>query len=326
MNNLYNCLNHLQAHLKVMVTEKPKNSLIKISIIVLLLAITLIFHYIPGITDKNYAYKHMVKIVNKNRFKHKLSPRKIDDHARKISKTIEDAMRTGTIFEIGHPGRMILIINLIKDFAKSTSGISMFNDRVSRYCGPRDMFIYECMIITEILMQKSELLQYDVTGDKCSKGFKDALISDKENALDDSLKQMSTIILEEIHYDPEEIKALTEEVKNKSYDALSDLKELYEYKHDAEIETEQKYQEEFLRNLNIVLYIISNEDLDNIDKGFIDKIKPHISTYFSDDRKLLLPAALHATRGDNALTKREAQEQFIQSFEDITNITNNDNL
>ncbi|MCK5788745.1 MAG: hypothetical protein KAH32_07090, partial [Chlamydiia bacterium] len=178
---------------------------------------------------------------------------------------------------------------------------TLLNDKVLEHCNdPAEMLIYQCMVVSDLLMQQHNAIRHRSDEDK----YQNEFWQDREEAFERDIYHVSNSMINTLKKYKSQIKDSAKTLRENSYRALLDIKESYEAQGDSIIDTDTEYSEEFLRNLNVILYMASKENFDNIDRNFIGRVKDQISTYCPDE--------------ENKMTKLESRAWFLKSFKEIT--------
>ncbi|MCK5789059.1 MAG: hypothetical protein KAH32_08665 [Chlamydiia bacterium] len=239
-------------------------------------------------------------------------------HAETISIALRDTIKSNKIFDVNNPDSCKSMLTTMRAFNISSSNDSLFNIAISKFCSPTEVFIYECMVITDILMQEDVLSQYRVAAgpDKLNSQKKEKEIRD--TALKKDLDNMSYVILDTIKEHKDVINKQAPMIRKNAYKALSIIKDSYDGKLATGLKTQPTYNEEFLKNLNIVLYMACNDDVSQLDVNFIDNVKKYFSTYFLTNRQFIFQGSINLIKKEPHHTEVDSQIAFVESFKEIT--------
>ncbi|MCK5789092.1 MAG: hypothetical protein KAH32_08835 [Chlamydiia bacterium] len=229
-------------------------------------------------------------------------------HASRMIHDIQDIIETKNIHNIHHPYGIREAIDTLKSF-ESISRKTLFNDKALKCCNnPTEELIYECMVMTELLMQESHGIQHKAieesnTQSDTEHNFK---LTDKDIKRD--ISSVSTAIKHTLNKNKKELIESLGKIRKSSYLALLIINNIYESQVKSNINTHPKYHEEFIRNLNIILHMVSEKGFNNLDEKSINSLKSQFSTYFSNEENV------NFTKKDGAITELESRETFIKSF------------
>ncbi|MCK5788570.1 MAG: hypothetical protein KAH32_06205 [Chlamydiia bacterium] len=224
------------------------------------------------------------------------------EHSVQMLDTIKDIMLDGSsskLYNVPYAYKLRRTIDILKKFQSISEG-TILNEKVLKYCTPIEELLYESMIITELLMQESFSIQYK---------------NIHENNPEEAEKDLSNIfrlLAKNLKENKERINDPYVNMERNSYGALLSIKELYKSNNSILFSSKPKYTAEFLKNLNIVLYMIYRSDFDNLDKKFISKVRAEFSTYFLNDEHKYLVKSRHA------ITAEQSRKAFIKTFKRIT--------
>lgn len=165
------------------------------------------------------------------------------------------------IYSVGYLDRVDSAINTLRNF-RSISGGTLLNNELLKDCNYEEMLVYECMVITELLMEGSQ--------------------STQSKKIENDLGYVSDVLITTIKKHKIRIKPIINKIKIESQRVLLAIEELSETQDNPDIAIDKKYQAEFIGNLHMILYMISKEDLDNIDKNFIKRVKAQIPTHHKE--------------------------------------------
>ena len=307
LSNLKSFARRLGPSASMMASIKSKittANLFKISLAVIICTIIQIVKYL----GKTKAKRHTIILPDKSK-----KDKKSIQNGFRIIFTMEDAIKNKKIHDIHNPENITNLLEAIRNCKRSNQG-SLFNTTINnRYCNPMEMLTYNCLVITEALMQESFGIQY-----KADDKNKDDVQDSKKNSaytkatLSKDLELAFSSLLGTIEDNKSHIKTLSDKMKEDSYETLLSMKKLCEDRYDKDLNTNPKYEEEFLKNLNIILYMVSREDLDNVDKNFSKRVKEEICPFFSEKENINL------IKTELVITERQSQRMFCEAFERIT--------
>ncbi|MCK5788569.1 MAG: hypothetical protein KAH32_06200, partial [Chlamydiia bacterium] len=239
------------------------------------------------------------------------------EHPLKMFHALQLSMKTGNIFNVNQPDQIRGTLNALENFDKSTNQGSLFDNKISQYCSPSEKVVYSCMVLTDLLMQKDLTLQHSaVSNDDTGKAQED-YSETRELAITKDINHVSNILLTTISKHKAHIQGSMLEINKRAYKALSTIKEIYNSDDDLQVDPGLDYEREFLKNINIILYMISKENPDNVNENFIEKIKLHLSTYLSTNTFSSDQENINFVKKDNTITKQQSEESFLKSFEEI---------
>ncbi|MCK5789165.1 MAG: hypothetical protein KAH32_09205, partial [Chlamydiia bacterium] len=233
----------------------------------------------------------------------------------KMYYALQNARRKGAIFNISKPKEISSVLYAIGSRYELKS--ESFSDiEEPKHWSPEDIVMCKCMDLTDLMMQQSISLKYTR-----SNKVKDSLVDDleaKEVTLDKSIEHHSHVLVEAIKLHKSDIQGSMPAMNKDSFKVLLDIKESYENGTDLMLNKSCEYEREFIKNLNIVLYMISKEDLNNIDNEFMKKIHSHFSTHLSRNKFSFSSGNISFVKIDEETTEADVGEKFIKSFEEIT--------
>ncbi|MCK5788748.1 MAG: hypothetical protein KAH32_07105 [Chlamydiia bacterium] len=212
--------------------------------------------------------------------------------------SLQEALKIGSLYDIHNPGKITPILDKINSIDKEANKGSLFDAKILLYCYPSELLVYQCLIMTELLMQKETVPQHITNLDN---DIKEDALKVKMAVLDKDIDRISTMLIDTMKNYKQYIKGSMSKLGKESHDALSDIESSYSSMMILDPNTNLEYEKEFLKNLNIILYMVSKEDLNNVDNKLIDAIKAQVSTYLSGKS-----------------SKEDSQNKFIESFRRIT--------
>ncbi|MCK5788747.1 MAG: hypothetical protein KAH32_07100 [Chlamydiia bacterium] len=231
--------------------------------------------------------------------------------------SLQNAKRRGSMFNVDKPDHISDILNTIKyDGISENEGFS--NLETLGHWAPTDIVMYGCMLIADIAIQENLALQYKDTTKSKDKDLQENDLKTKKTDPGRNLDHVSKMLIQTVKGHKLEIQKSMSEINKSSLEALSKIKGSYESTLNLNTDPDLEYEREFLKNLNIVLYMISKEDLSNINDSLIENVKSHLSSYLSSKAYSLESENKDFSDRDSAYTEQESKEQFLKTFEEIT--------
>ena len=239
------------------------------------------------------------------------------DYETEIRFDINDAIGMGIDSRLQTPHRSGLlnkVIERLKEF-RAISGGTIINKTFLSELQPVDAVVYESMIITELLMEQSHAAQYkDTSSNTQDSQDNDPKLNHKPSQEDiqTEIDDVSHLLIETLQKNEKKLRNSRIDIKSDTYTALLAIKKIYDTRIESKETIQPTYADEFLKNINVILYMIYKEDFKDIDINFISRIKEHFSTCFSDKENVDL------VKKDDAITIEQSERSFLKTFKEIT--------
>ena len=325
MNSLTNQFNRSYANLKSALKETSSAR----RVIIMIIIKVLIFALLPIALQS--AVKMWSKYSDRNKCSNRTSPqgpanslleaRIIQEnihkkHAIDTLYDVDDAVSSNgecsRLYNVKNAHNLNLTIDRLRDF-RSINGGKIFNHEVLNRSGPVEELVYECMVIVELSMEQSHATQYKNIDNNSTQDSKKDLIKPTEKDLQKEVHYVFNLLIKNLQKNEKKIRTFPMDIEGNTYKTLLNIQRSYISKMNSKLNIQPKYADEFLKNLNIMLYMIHKEDFSSIDRKFIHKFKSQLSTCFSDEETVDL------VKKDSAVTVEQSQQVFLRNLKKIIN-------
>ncbi|MCK5788571.1 MAG: hypothetical protein KAH32_06210 [Chlamydiia bacterium] len=226
----------------------------------------------------------------------------------KMFRSLRRSISTGSIFDVNKPIKIRDALNTLENLGETDSKTGIFDRKVLENCSPAEKIIYESMAMVSLQMQKDQALQHIIQPNS------------KVKSLDNAVTVVTNFLVNTIDRFKVDTKKSMEIINKKSYNALLNIKKSYESGASEQLDPELEYEREFLKNLNIMLYMISKPDSNDVDVNFINDIQSHSPTYLSEGIYSLNRKDPSLVKRSSAITKEESKDAFLAFFEKIRTV------